>query len=194
LPEELLEMTVLDVLRRGARFLQSASNSPTRLLLRTLRLSHGKGCYFHRSVTWSLATLDRIRLGSLVGIHKGCCVFIPIHAKQGSITIGDGVSIGDGSRLYAEGPMWIGDGCLISTNVFISDSSHNLEPHHRFVSRSGMSFRKAVFVGENCFIGRNSTLLPGTRLGNNCTVGANCIVRGDFPDGSTLVSPLATTL
>lgn len=179
---------------RFARFVQSASNSPMRLMLRVLRLRHGNGCFFHRSVKWSLATLDRIHIGSLVGIHRDCCVFIPNHAKSGSITIGDGVSIGDGSRLYAEGPMWIGDGCLISTNVFISDSSHNLEPHHRFVSRSGMSFRKAVFVGENCFIGRNSILLPGVRLGNNCTVGANCIVRGYFPDGSTIVSPLAEKL
>lgn len=179
---------------RFAGFVQSASNSPMRLILRMLRLRHGNGCFFHQSVKWSLATLDRIHIGSLVGIHRGCSVFIPIHARSGSITIGNGVSIGDGSRLYAEGPMRIGDGCLISTNVFISDSSHNLEAHHRFVSRSGLSFRKAVTVGENCFIGRNSILLPGTHLGNNCIVGANCIVRGDFQDGSTIVSPLAETL
>lgn len=55
---------------RFARFVQSASNSPMRLMLRVLRLRHGNGCFFHQSVKWSLATLDRIHIGSLLGISK----------------------------------------------------------------------------------------------------------------------------
>ena len=37
-------------------------------------------------------------------------------------------------------------------------------------------------IGNDCLIGMNSVILPGTHLGNHCIVGANSTVRGEFPD------------
>ena len=39
-----------------------------------------------------------------------------------------------------------------------------------------------TIIGDNCFIGINSILLMGTRLGNNVIVGAGSVVHGSFPD------------
>ena len=41
---------------------------------------------------------------------------------------------------------------------------------------------KPVHIGKDCLIGMNSVILPGTRLGNHCVVGANSTVCGDYPD------------
>lgn len=43
-------------------------------------------------------------------------------------------------------------------------------------------FLRPVKVGENCFIGARSFLLPGTEIGNNVIVGAGSVVRGKVPD------------
>lgn len=43
-------------------------------------------------------------------------------------------------------------------------------------------FLKPISVGENCFIGMRTILLPGTIIGNNCIVGAGAVVKGRYPD------------
>ena len=39
-----------------------------------------------------------------------------------------------------------------------------------------------VTIGDNVFIGVNTTILKGTRIGNNTIVGANSLVSGEFPN------------
>jgi acetyltransferase-like isoleucine patch superfamily enzyme len=44
-----------------------------------------------------------------------------------------------------------------------------------------------IIVGNNVFIGDNCTLLPNTRIGNNCIVGAGSVLRGKFADNSVII-------
>ncbi len=37
-------------------------------------------------------------------------------------------------------------------------------------------------IGENCFIGGNSMILPGVEIGNNCIVAAGAVVTKSVPD------------
>jgi len=39
-----------------------------------------------------------------------------------------------------------------------------------------------TFIGENCFIGARSIIMPGVRIGNGCIVGAGSVVTRDVPD------------
>lgn len=41
----------------------------------------------------------------------------------------------------------------------------------------------AVKVGNNVFIGRRATILPGTEIGDNCVIGAGSVVRGKLEAG-----------
>ncbi len=41
---------------------------------------------------------------------------------------------------------------------------------------------KPIKVGNNCFIGCRSTILPGVTIGNNVIIGANSLVTTDVPD------------
>lgn len=40
----------------------------------------------------------------------------------------------------------------------------------------------AVFIGDNVFIGVQSTILKGVHIGNNVIIGANSLVNRDIPD------------
>jgi acetoacetyl-CoA synthetase len=41
-----------------------------------------------------------------------------------------------------------------------------------------------VYIGDNCFIGAHSIILPGVTIGNNCIVAAGSVVARDVPPGS----------
>jgi len=43
-----------------------------------------------------------------------------------------------------------------------------------------------IVIGDNVFIGANCTLLPNTRVGNNCIIGAGSVLRGKYPDNSVV--------
>jgi acetyltransferase-like isoleucine patch superfamily enzyme len=43
---------------------------------------------------------------------------------------------------------------------------------------------RSVYIGDNCFIGAHSIILPGVTIGNNCIVSAASVVARDVPAGS----------
>ena len=43
---------------------------------------------------------------------------------------------------------------------------------------------KNVLIGDNCFIGTNSLIMPGVHIGNECIIGAGSVVTKDVPDNS----------
>ncbi|MBE6728778.1 MAG: acyltransferase [Ruminococcaceae bacterium] len=45
-------------------------------------------------------------------------------------------------------------------------------------------FLKEIKIGNNCFIGIRSIILPGTTIGDNCIIGAGSVVKGNIPAGS----------
>lgn len=72
------------------------------------------------------------------------------------------------------GEIYIGKGTWIASNVGIITSNHdvnNLENHEP---------GRSVIIGENCWIGMNSVVLPGVILGDNTIVGAGSIVTKSF--------------
>lgn len=84
----------------------------------------------------------------------------------------------------------IGNDCTISFDVVILVHDYSInnafrsigipeEEKHRLIVRP-------VIIGNNCFIGARTTLLPGTILGDNCIVGAGSVVRGIIPNGSVI--------
>ncbi|MFZ6750069.1 acyltransferase [Undibacterium sp. Ren11W] len=45
-------------------------------------------------------------------------------------------------------------------------------------------FHADTFIGDKCFIGANSIVMPGVRIGNQCIIGAGSVVTNDVPDNS----------
>ena len=43
-----------------------------------------------------------------------------------------------------------------------------------------------IYIGNNVFIGMNSTILKGVHIGNNVIIGANSLVNKDIPDNSVV--------
>ena len=98
----------------------------------------------------------------------------------------------------------IGENCIIHTPYF-SVEPYLIEIGNRVAISAGTEFithdatvwifpdlpRMGLFgtikVGDNVFFGLRCMVLPGTRIGSNCVIGAGAVVRGVIPDNSVVM-------
>lgn len=80
------------------------------------------------------------------------------------------------------GRIVIGRGTYIASNVGIITSNH--DPNNL----DGHTPSKNVSIGERCWIGMNSVILPGVVLGDGVIVGAGSVVTRSFPDGNCVIA------
>lgn len=110
------------------------------------------------------------------------------------IRIGDHVRIGRHGMVTAIEEVEIGEGCLLSEHVFISDHVHKTEPGPLPPTRQPLEARGPVRIGRHCFIGIRACILGGVTLGDYCVVGANSVVTQSFPAGSVVAGAPARLL
>jgi len=97
---------------------------------------------------------------------------------HGDVILEDGASIGIGSIVM--GPVLIGKGSACSQNCFISGQSHHYEDISKNFLRQGIETEQVV-IGKNVWIGANSVILPGLKIGDNSVIGAGSTIIEDVP-------------
>ncbi len=89
---------------------------------------------------------------------------------------------GNGNYFQAIGKIKIGKDCWIASNVGIITVNHDLlNPNKHILPRN-------VELEEKCWIGMNSMILPGVRLGPHTTVAAGAIVTKSFEEGYCVIA------
>lgn len=127
---------------------------------------------------------NRIFIGKKVRIFPN--VRLEVHGEKASLTIEDNVAIGQNVHITSGENLVIGASSTILANVFITDIDHDYEEIGKHVLNQKKIIKKTV-IGENCFIGIGVAIQAGTILGKQCIVGANSVVRGEFPDYCVIV-------
>jgi acetyltransferase-like isoleucine patch superfamily enzyme len=96
-----------------------------------------------------------------------------------SIVIGEQTRI-HGSCLHARKSIVIGKRCLIAANCQIIDSNgHRVmmrTPQERFKS---VDEPKPILIEDDVWIGLNSIILPGVKIGRGSVISANSVVKHD---------------
>lgn len=89
---------------------------------------------------------------------------------------------GDYYQAWNEGKIIIGSGTYIAPNVGIITSNHDLYDLDKRMPA------KNVKIGEKCWIGMNSMILPGVELGEHTIVGAGSVVTKSFKEGNCVIA------
>ena len=76
----------------------------------------------------------------------------------------------------------IGNNVTISYNVSFNTHDDSVESYYE---KDTLIVGK-IAIGDNCFIGVGSILLPGVTLADNCIVGAGSVVTKSFEKGSVI--------
>jgi len=130
----------------------------------------------------------RITIGRRSIIRHGGRIEIVMHGQDPLpwLSIGDDVNIEQNVHIVCHGRIRIGNNVSITGNCAIVDVSHPVDAIER-----GMKIGDAidpapdhVEIGDNCFIGFGSTILPGVTIGENCVIGAGSVVTRDIPSNS----------
>jgi serine acetyltransferase len=128
-------------------------------------------------------------------IHLGACCIIgeqvtltvglaPCDLDYGPdpvIRIGDGVVLGRDSHVVALAPITIEDKVYCGPNVYITSTNHSYHDTARAIGEQWPN-SAPVHIGTGSWLGVNSVVLPGARLGRNVVVAAGAVVRGTVPD------------
>jgi acetyltransferase-like isoleucine patch superfamily enzyme len=88
------------------------------------------------------------------------------------------------------GGITFGDNIVISTNVIILTHDYAYTVGLISIGKkppTDIAVVAPVTIGDNCFIGAGSILLPGTKIGNNVIIGAGTVVKGTIADYSIVV-------
>ncbi len=123
-------------------------------------------------------------LSNLVGLYSRTIIVTRIPGAE--IKIGNNVGI-SGATIYARKGITIGDNTNIGGNVKILDNDfHPIEVEARLADDKEKIGTAPVVIGRNCFIGCNALILKGSKIGDNCVVGAGAVVCGSFADNCVI--------
>ncbi|MFH1716903.1 MAG: acyltransferase [Planctomycetota bacterium] len=116
----------------------------------------------------------RLKLGrkSLIETSAVVCTW------HGDVILDDGASVGIGSIVI--GPVRLGENSACSQYCAISGQSHCYEDVSVNFLRQGFKIDPVV-IGRNVWIGSNTVILPGVKIGDNSVIGAGSTVVKDIP-------------
>ena len=148
----------------------------------------GFGTIIHRQIL--LTNKKRISLGKQVLIMPNSRIEI-ITKYAGdlfypNLDIGNYSQIHQNCHITCANNIQIGNNVTIVSNVTITDIIHPYEDIYMPINQSKLK-TFPVTIGDQSYIYNNSVILPGTRIGKHCVIGANSLVNSEIPDYSVAV-------
>lgn len=120
----------------------------------------------------------QMKIGSNCEFAHGCD--FEVHGS-GTLEIGEGTYFNRYCLISAHDYVSVGKQCFFGPGVKIFDNNH------KFSKENGVSTNLStapITIGDHCWIASDVIILKGTTIGNNCVIGAGCIVQGEIPDGT----------
>jgi acetyltransferase-like isoleucine patch superfamily enzyme len=146
--------------RRSRETRNTASPVNLKLFFIQYILGFNKTAYWpvHHSSTVSGAQYIYTGKGTAPGLSHGCYIFANENA-----------------------PVFIGDYTIVAPNVGIAGYNHNAYDYRMYEASQPLR------IGNYCWLGMNSVILPGVCLGDHTIVAAGSVVTAGFPEGYVII-------
>lgn len=116
------------------------------------------------------------KLGNNVEVLRGTIAF------SENIEIGDNVYIGPESYIFAQGGISIGSGTILGPRVTILTNNHHYDGEDlESVPYDGKNILAKVTIGENVWIGANTSIVPGITVGEGAIIAMGSVVTRNVP-------------
>lgn len=96
------------------------------------------------------------------------------------IHFGEKNRINDNVFLHASNHIYFGNNVTVSYGSSIITESYDLSDYTSFVSKKHKGAE--IHIGDNVWIGANSTILPGVKIENDIVIAAGSVVTHDLTD------------
>ena len=112
--------------------------------------------------------------------------------EKGKLKIGNNVSFGMNNIIVCLDQIEIGDDCEFGPNVCVFDHDHD------YKNKNGLSSNQyktaPIIIGKNVWIGANTIILRGTKIGDNSVIAAGSIIKGGYPNNSIIIQKRETSV
>jgi galactoside O-acetyltransferase len=126
--------------------------------------------------------VDSVSFGKKCTLQSGVYLYGSRRGK--AVKFGDFVAIGSGCMLLGEGGLQIGDYTHFGPRV-VATTQYGDPGSDKLVEDAVLKYAP-ISLGRGCWIGAGTVLMPGTVLGDRCTVSPNSVVYGAWGDGVAL--------
>ncbi|MFM1922007.1 MAG: hypothetical protein RLZZ303_3641 [Candidatus Hydrogenedentota bacterium] len=129
----------------------------------------GEGCEF---VGPNIEIKGHVELGDGCVIHGN--VVLRTH-KGGAIVLGKGVELSDYCIVQVNGRVTVGDGSYLGPFAVVRDTNHTFHgtaAHWRYTPHE----TAPIVIGQECYIGGSTYILPGVTIGDGAVVAPGSIV------------------
>ena len=167
--------------------LQRISNAVLELLPARLSKLSAPGFSCEPGVV--IKTPSRLKVGRGVVIQRRALLHCGGKAwcdYGGGISLGDHVVIGPNYTLYGAGHIEVGYYTHFGPGSIVMAQAGDADAKNRQSNEPGR-LNDPVVIGKGAWIGAGAVILGNTRLGDDCVVGPNSVVSGQYEDGVTLI-------
>ena len=135
---------------------------------------------YYRVISFGDLLIDRSEKAEFLGFGQGSTIY-DSSLVIGDVNVGKNTWIGPYTILDGTGGLTIGDYCNISAGVHI----YTHDTIKWTLSGGRAEYEHApVTSGSYCYVGPNTIISKGVKIGNHCLVGANSFVNTNLDDYS----------
>lgn len=118
--------------------------------------------------------------GGFGHIYEGVTILYPWR-----VDLASGWSLNEGVYIVPGGRVTIGSHARIATRVVIASANHIYQDRSTLIKNQGFS-NAPVSIGSDVWIGANSVILPGVKIGDGAVVGASSVVHKSCNENDVL--------
>ena len=111
---------------------------------------------------------------------------IKVFGRSGGVYIGNNCFFNNYCTLASRAGITIGEGTIFGENVKVYDHNHCYKDVNEPIKYQGYT-EAPIVIGKHCWIASNVVILKGVKIGDNCVIGAGCVVYKDVPEGTVMI-------
>lgn len=157
-------------------------------LIKKIKRSYRQAVFFQKTNQRANLVGDIILINTNLKIGSNVTIYPHVQFfGNGLIEIGNNVSIGTGTIIYAskDGGVHIGDDTMIAAQCYIIDTDHGIKKNEKI--RNQENSVSEINIKNDVWIGANVTVLKGSIIENCAIVGAKALVKGNLEENGIYV-------